>query len=286
MRLSNAPTVITNVLVGCAAGAAMPGGGSSPFVRTVTVISAAMLLMYTGGMAMNDAVDAGTDAVERPLRPIPSGRISRAAAWAFAAGSLAAGAALCAIMALPALLLGLTLAGSIAFYNAIHRRTAASILVMALCRGLVYLTACAAVMWPVPWYRLGPPAIGMAAYIALLSCIARRETTGSLGIRRWLILVMLPAALLPAMALPEPHWGSAVVTGALLVTWWVYSTLPLRGPSSADGGGLRSAISGWLAAIGLIDAVYLKLLGEPELAMAAIVCFAMTAFGHRYIHGT
>ena len=42
--------------------------------------------LYLGGMVLNDVFDAALDAIERPERPIPSGRISRRAAAIF--GSL------------------------------------------------------------------------------------------------------------------------------------------------------------------------------------------------------
>jgi 4-hydroxybenzoate polyprenyltransferase len=283
MRLSNAPTIITNVLVGCAAaGAAASGGGDLPPGGTIVMVCAAMLLMYAGGMAMNDAFDASIDAIERPSRPIPSGRVGRSSAWVFAAGSLGAGIGLCALLSRPAFILSVVLAASIVAYNAVHRLTACSVALMGLCRGLVPVVACAAVTWPLPWELLAPPALGMATYVTLLSVMARREAAGSIGQRAWLAWLLLPAALLPGAAVPEAPWESTILPGVLLVGWWIYSTLQLKREPRRIG----RAILGWLAGICLVDAVYLALLGEPGLVVAAAGCFVITALAQQYIQGT
>ena len=75
-RISNLPTCFTNVLVGVAIGA---GPGALPWGRAA-LLSGAIGLMYVSGMALNDVVDVERDRGQRPDRPIPSGRISRAAA--------------------------------------------------------------------------------------------------------------------------------------------------------------------------------------------------------------
>lgn len=63
-RVSNLPTVWSNVLAGAAlAGAA----GVSPPALVALMI--AISLFYVGGMWLNDAFDAEIDARERPERP-------------------------------------------------------------------------------------------------------------------------------------------------------------------------------------------------------------------------
>jgi 4-hydroxybenzoate polyprenyltransferase len=69
-RVSNLPTVWTNVL----AGAFLSGHAAD--VTTLLWVMLAITLFYTGGMYLNDAFDADIDARERPNRPIPSGQIS------------------------------------------------------------------------------------------------------------------------------------------------------------------------------------------------------------------
>jgi len=56
-------------------------------------LACSSVCLYWAGMAANDYADRELDAVERPERPIPSGRISPRAAAALAAGLTAAGLA-------------------------------------------------------------------------------------------------------------------------------------------------------------------------------------------------
>src|SRR5258706_15455750 len=56
-------------------------------------LAGSSVLLYWAGMAANDWADRDLDAVERPERPIPSGRIAPPTALGVAAGLTAAGAA-------------------------------------------------------------------------------------------------------------------------------------------------------------------------------------------------
>ena len=68
-RVSNLPTVWTNVLAGVAL------AGASPWQWAVLPAALGLSLAYLGGMYLNDAFDSAIDARERPSRPIPSGAI-------------------------------------------------------------------------------------------------------------------------------------------------------------------------------------------------------------------
>lgn len=82
------------VLAGFAVGvgASVPGGGIS-FVPALGWAALAAALITAGGNALNDVVDAGVDRVNKPERPVASGRISPGAATLAAAVLLAAGVA-------------------------------------------------------------------------------------------------------------------------------------------------------------------------------------------------
>ncbi|MDQ1045337.1 SCO3242 family prenyltransferase [Streptomyces sp. V4I2] len=73
-----------DVLVGATA-AGRPLG-----LRTAGVMASSVCL-YWAGMALNDYADAAVDSVERPERPIPSGRVPRRTALSVATGLTAAG---------------------------------------------------------------------------------------------------------------------------------------------------------------------------------------------------
>src|SRR3954464_260986 len=80
VRLPAVLSVPGDVLLGAAASGQM---GNVP--RTAGV-GASSCSLYLAGMALNDYADREVDAVERPSRPIPSGRVSPAFALGLAAG--------------------------------------------------------------------------------------------------------------------------------------------------------------------------------------------------------
>ncbi len=88
VRLPSVLTVPGDVLLGALA---VGSGLSAP---QVAARSAGSCLIYLGGMALNDYADRNIDAHERPLRPIPSGRVSPGSALALATGLTAAGLAI------------------------------------------------------------------------------------------------------------------------------------------------------------------------------------------------
>jgi hypothetical protein len=138
MRISNAPTVVSNAIAGAVLGAVAIDQTSAVAMHDPRwIVVLAPLFSYLGGMVLNDAFDAATDARERPTRPIPSGRISRRAAFTVGAVLLLAGVGCAAASGSTAAIVFTGLLGVIVvLYNAIHSRTAASIALLAVCRAL------------------------------------------------------------------------------------------------------------------------------------------------------
>ena len=142
-RVSNLPTVWTNVMTGVVVAGGAPGDGRVPWLL------AAMSLCYVAGMFLNDAFDRDFDARHRPERPIPSGATSAAAVSGAGFGMLAAGVAMLAWVgfgyadgtAWRPVAAGFGLAAAIVYYDWHHKANRLSPFVMGLCRMLVYVAA-------------------------------------------------------------------------------------------------------------------------------------------------
>lgn len=86
-RPANVVTAIADIWAGLAVAGAWTyiitwGSGSNELFLNLGWLSLGTIGLYAGGVAFNDVFDADLDAVERPERPIPSGRASKAgAAW-------------------------------------------------------------------------------------------------------------------------------------------------------------------------------------------------------------
>src|SRR5262249_31223377 len=92
VRLPAVLSVPGDVLLGAAA------SGQMGNVRRTAGLRASSSCMCLAGMALNDYADREVDAVERPSRPIPSGRVSPSFALGLAA-ALTAGAGVLAVAA-------------------------------------------------------------------------------------------------------------------------------------------------------------------------------------------
>ncbi|WP_246259513.1 UbiA family prenyltransferase [Streptomyces typhae] len=129
LRLPALFTVPGDALAGAAATGLRPGRG------TLLAIGSSLCL-YEAGMALNDWADRAEDAVDRPQRPIPSGRVTPAAALTAAVALTAGGLALAARAGRPALATATALAGTVWAYDLGLKHTPAGPATMAAARGL------------------------------------------------------------------------------------------------------------------------------------------------------
>ncbi|MFD9887119.1 UbiA family prenyltransferase [Streptomyces alboflavus] len=129
LRLPALFTVPGDALAGAAATGLCPGRG------TFLAIGSSLCL-YEAGMALNDWADRDEDAVDRPHRPIPSGRVTPTAAFTAAVALTAGGLALASRAGRPALATATALAGTVWAYDLGLKRTPAGPVAMAAARGL------------------------------------------------------------------------------------------------------------------------------------------------------
>ncbi|MFD3638790.1 SCO3242 family prenyltransferase [Streptomyces griseus] len=129
LRVSALFSVPGDALAGAAAVGRGPGRGTA-------LAMGASLCLYEAGMALNDWADREEDAVDRPHRPIPSGRVSPAAALGAAGILTAAGLALAARAGRPALTVATGLAATVWAYDLHLKHTKAGPAAMAAARSL------------------------------------------------------------------------------------------------------------------------------------------------------
>lgn len=171
-----------------------PGDGTR-----LGLLIASSCSLYAAGVTLNDVFDRHLDAKERPERPLPSGRVPVAAAWALGLGSLALGVVAAGIAAVlagsgrPAVVAAL-LAGLILLYDGLLKPTVVGPLVMGACRAGNVLLGMS--LFESSWlgcHWLAAGAIGV--YVVGLSWLARTEAR--------------PAGRAPLVA------GTAIVLGGL-----------------------------------------------------------------------
>ena len=280
-RISNLPTVWTNVLVG-----ALLAGGSLADAR-LPLLMLALSLFYVGGMFLNDAYDRDFDAEHRPERPIPSGQVSAQQVFVIGFGLLAIGLAGVAaasrgpggMPAWRALASGAALASAIVFYNAHHKGNPLSPLVMGLCRVLVYLTAAfsLALVLPAAVYLA---AIALLCHLIGLTYIAKQEHLDRIGTLWPLGFLAVPVLYGLVLALSAP------ITWAPLLLYVAVLAIALNLLRRRARGDVPRAVVTLIAGMSVLDGVMLAGAGLLLPALLAIAAFVLTLALQRWVAGT
>jgi 4-hydroxybenzoate polyprenyltransferase len=216
LQLVRAPAALSvpgDVVAGAAAGAALGPGTAG--------LAAASVCLYWAGMAANDWADREVDRVERPERPIPSGRVTPGAALGLAAGLTAAALAGAGLAGgRRALGTAVPLAAAVWAYDLSAKAGPAGPAVMATCRGLNVLLGAS----PARRRRALPAALTVAAHTYTVTALSRHEVHGCA--RR------VPAATLAATAVVATATAAPV----------------RRAGRPSTGTGVPAALAGWYAA--------------------------------------
>ena len=248
VRPPNVVTAVADVL----AGYAVAGLAND---RLLLWLMGATACLYAGGAALNDFFDRCVDAVERPERPIPSGRTPAAGAAALGTVLLAGGvvAASCATRE-AGLLAGAIAALAFVYDGWGKRQPAIGPVNMGLCRALNLMLGVAAV--PAALAGAWPLALVPLVYIAAVTRLSRGEVHGGTrGVARFalislgVVLVALTAmTLLPA----RRSWTGLILV--VLLAWRVWppfwSAYRVPGP-----GAIRNAVKVGVLSLVLVDAV-------------------------------
>ncbi|MFL6053419.1 MAG: SCO3242 family prenyltransferase [Actinoallomurus sp.] len=219
VRAPAALTVPGDSLVGAAA-AGWPFGPATPALALSSV------LLYWAGMALNDYADRGVDAMERPERPIPSGRVQPGFALGLSVGLTAAAVGIAGFAGgRRATAVAVPLAATVWAYDLALKPTAAGPAAMAAARALDVLLGAgrgrlrAAVA----------PATMVAAHTLAVTVLSRREVTGADPLIPTVTLaatgaVGVAVAAWPRAAGPRTRRERSAVTGALR---WIAGSGPL-----------------------------------------------------------
>jgi 4-hydroxybenzoate polyprenyltransferase len=223
LRPPNLVTAIADVLAGYAvAGRAHPAG--------LPWLMAASVCLYAGGVVLNDFFDRRTDAIERPERPIPSGRVTAGRAATLGAVLLVAGILAASRASRTSGAVAAAIASFVLLYDArAKRHPIVGPLCMGLCRGLNLLlgvsvnSAALVTLWPIGLLSM--------VYIAAVTAVSRGEVHGgrqgiatfaliSLG----LVLAGLTITALRSAIRPLGQIASlvlvAVLAGRVLPAYW------------------------------------------------------------------
>lgn len=282
MRVSNLPTCLANVLTGAAIGMQFQETSLSKIAALAVVISCC----YCGGMIYNDLCDLKYDRKHRPNRPIVTGSVSARAALIFAWFLFFLATLIIYFIAEHAFTLTAVLVLCILLYDILHKKFSASVVFMGGSRALVYITCAVAVAEPSQSFDAFkaslPFAILIGFYTISITIVARLEDQTRLDWRKWLsaaMVLVLPGIIFFVRPTQSIY---AIIAGVVLIGWMIFACRLVF----AEPPKIKSAVLTWLSGMCLVDVWFLTVLDKPLFAIVALICFFITAFGHRRISGT
>jgi 4-hydroxybenzoate polyprenyltransferase len=270
-RVSNLPTVWSNVIAACALAGATQ-------LSAMLTLAAAMSLIYVAGMFLNDAFDAEHDTRVRPERPIPSGDEALPPVFAAGFALLAAGILAVTLLSARAGLVALGLAAAVVLYDWHHKGVWWSPLVMGACRALVYVTTGIAVAGSLG-AGIAIPALTLLFYVAALSYAARLETQESVAAAFTMPLLLAPATI--TLWRLEYELASALALSAFLIVALAVVRQLFAGTRAISG-----SIGLLIAAISINDALFTATTGARYATLVCLACFILTLILQRHVPGT
>jgi 4-hydroxybenzoate polyprenyltransferase len=272
LRPANVVTAVADVLAGYAV-----AGLSNP--PALPWLIGATACLYAGGVVLNDFFDRHLDAVERPERPLPSGRVGPGAAAGLGGGLLIAGIALASRATPAAGVVAAATAGAVLLYDTWGKRHGVvGPANMGLCRALNLLLGIAAA--PAVLATHWPLGLIPFVYIAAVTLVSRGEVHGGKRGAAALALISLGGVILALAALSTgaaAGWRAAALAVTLLLAWRVIPPFwrVFRDPAPA---GIQRAVRAGVLSLVLVDATVGAAYAGP-LYGAVVLATAVVAAG-------
>jgi hypothetical protein len=247
VRPANVATALGDVLAGFAV-AGLVNPGAWPWLLASTAC------LYAGGVVLNDVFDRKLDSVERPERPLPSGRISAGHAAVVGAILLVVGIVTAAFGASEAGRVALAITASVLLYDGWSKKSPVLGPVnMGACRGLNLGLGMAAV----------PGTLGLywalclipTAYIAGVTLVSRGEVSGgrhsSATLGLVLVLASIAGLFFTAIRIDRHVWPALAL--AALFAWRVLPAFA-EARQTPTPAAIRAAVKRGVLSLVLLDA--------------------------------
>ena len=279
LRPANVVTAISDVLAGVALGCLflqLP----LPTTLALSYLVVATLFLYAGGIVFNDVFDADLDAVERPERPIPSGRVSRMAAAYLGSICFLLGCIFAFLVGLLPLLIALAIVVMCFVYNmkAKHHFLLGP-LVMGSCRGLNLLLGLCVFPGALAYAYIG---LVPLLYIAAVTNISRGEVYGDnkRAMQVSMLLYAIVIGLLLYFTYLTQHFLACLFIGGFSILIFKPLLKALKTVAPAD---IRKSVKSGMMALILLNASWIAISGFWLMAACVVLLLPISlSLAHKF----
>lgn len=292
MRLPTVFTALSNILCGYLITHRDPRITVADLAdqKDLWLLLASTIGLYLGGMVLNDVFDAKLDAVERPERPIPSGRISRSAATIFGSGLMLLGVISAAVAGLPSLLIAVLIVPAVLLYNGYLKSTLIAPVGMATCRFLNLMLGASAVSSVGALWSSIPltAASGLAIYILGVTVFARNEAGQSKASSLMLGMALVVSGLaLDAWLIGQSGATPSAISGSRMALLLLSLNLLMRAAAvlpSPHPKKIQKTVGLMLLCIIFLDAIMVfAMTADAKLSVVVIMLIAPATLLRRFI---
>jgi len=255
--------------------------------RDFGLLLASSSCLYLAGMVFNDVFDREVDALERPERPIPSGRVSVRGAVILGVLLLVAGSCVAFTVGTPSGLVAGLLVGCILLYDGLLKSTLLGPVLMGACRFLNVMLGASAV----PPIEIGEPTVwalpqlavagGLGIYITGVTWFARNEadTSRRLQLGGAMLAINTGLIILIAFALHWPDllgrsWNTALALACIGAVFNRRLLVALRDPAP---GNVQAAIRTLLLSLIMLDGSLVFFVQEDRSLAIVVVLLLVPA---------
>jgi 4-hydroxybenzoate polyprenyltransferase len=269
----------------------------APIVGGLIPLVGAGVASYAAGMILNDVFDYEVDRIERPGRPLPSGKVSRRVAAVAGFALLILGLTLSLVAGTTSFFVAVALAVCILGYDGGLKRTLMGPQVMGACRSLNLLLGMSlapALGGPPGWLA----AFAFGLFVTGVTWISRDEATAEAGQTRGvlvgmvvqnlaLVLLVVAAGLFPPISDKVPGFlcwgiGLAVLAG----TAWAINRADLRALRETSPATLQGAVKKGVLSLIWLDVGIVSIVCGPDPAInVAVLWFPAVLLG-KWLYST
>ncbi|MDT7827302.1 UbiA-like protein EboC [Pricia sp. S334] len=256
-RPANLPTAAADILTGVAIAGVFTPPIQGGFLQSVPGLDIlflvlASILLYAGGVILNDVFDYRIDVVERPERPIPSGLVPIRTAAIYGSTVLFIGIVFAFLVHAISGWVAIALAAAIVLYDAIAKKHGFfGPLCMGVCRGLNLILGLSILGVLQYWWMAAIPIV----YIFAITLISRGEVHGENKSHIVLAGVLYTTVILTVLSVTYVYSENLLVPSLFLTLFAVLVFRPLlKAHSENSPQHIKKAVMAGVLSLVVLDA--------------------------------